>query len=69
MLAHSFLIEPPSKFLVIRTGIKAWASLTFCLWFPWPNLVSSGVLDDIYQLGTFEKKTLNKDMLVLTMYA
>ena len=66
MLVHSILIESPSKLLVIGTGMKAWASLILGLWFPWPNLLSSGVLDDIYQLGTFEKKIQTKNVLVLT---
>ena len=36
MLAHSFLIESSSKFLLTRTGIKAWTSSNLGLWFPWP---------------------------------
>ena len=36
LLAHSFLIEPSSKLLVTRTGIKARTSSISGLWFPWP---------------------------------
>ena len=66
---HSFLIESLSKLLVIRTGIKVQASSILGLWFPWPNLLSSGVLDDInFQLETFEK-TSNKGCVCVAMYA
>ena len=52
-----------------RTGIQVRASLILGLWFPWPNILSSGVLDDVYfqSIRDIWKKLETKDSFVLTI--
>ena len=70
MLACSFLIDSSSKLLVIRTNVNARASLILGLWFPKPNLLSSGVLDDMYFQSVLDIwKPSNKGRVCVNMYA
>ena len=65
VLAHSFLMESPSKLLVTRTGIKAWISSISGLWFPWPIYM---FFEMRFDLGTFDsgERSLPFGLLVIS---
>ena len=50
----SFLIKSSSKLLVTSTGIKAWTSSIFGLWFPWPIYM---FLEMRFDLGTLDSSS------------